>query len=126
MKASRIISTVCAMGLSAACVMGVAGCSSNNQNSGSGAVAATINGTEIYEDTVTDYIQSVREQQGLTDEDSWGNYLAQMGTDPAVAWNGPTPPGHAAFADRAASGYAGPEGAACSIEAICLLTSHAR
>ena len=71
------------MGLSAACVMGVAGCSSNNQNSGSGAVAATINGTEIYEDTVTDYIQSVREQQGLTDEDSWGNYLAQMGTDPA-------------------------------------------
>ena len=83
MKASRIISTVCAMGLSAACVMGVAGCSSNNQNSGSGAVAAIINGTEIYEDTVTDYIQSVREQQGLTDEDSWGNYLAQMGTDPA-------------------------------------------
>lgn len=83
MKASRIISTVCAMGLSAACVMGVAGCSSNNQSSGSGAVAATINGTEIYEDTVTDYIQSVREQQGLTDEDSWGNYLAQMGTDPA-------------------------------------------
>ena len=71
------------MGLSAACIMGVAGCSSNNQNSGSGAVAATINGTEIYEDTVTDYIQSVREQQGLTDEDSWGNYLAQMGTDPA-------------------------------------------
>ena len=71
------------MGLSAACVMGVAGCSSNNQNSGSGAVAATINGTEIYEDTVTDYIQSVREQQGLTDEDSWGNYLEQMGTDPA-------------------------------------------
>ena len=71
------------MGLSAACVMGVAGCSSNNQNSGSGAVAAIINGTEIYEDTVTDYIQSVREQQGLTDEDSWGNYLAQMGTDPA-------------------------------------------
>ena len=49
------------MGLSAACIMGVAGCSSNNQNSGSGAVAATINGTEIYEDTVTDYIQSVRE-----------------------------------------------------------------
>lgn len=83
MKASRIISTVCAMGLSAACIMGVAGCSSNNQSSGSGAVAATINGTNIYEDTVTDYIQSVREQQGLTDEDSWGNYLAQMGTDPA-------------------------------------------
>ena len=83
MKASRIISTVCAMGLSAACIMGVAGCSSNNQSSGSVAVAATINGTNIYEDTVTDYIQSVREQQGLTDEDSWGNYLAQMGTDPA-------------------------------------------
>ena len=83
MKASRIISTVCAMGLSAACIMGVAGCSSNSQSSGSGAVAATINGTNIYEDTVTDYIQSVREQQGLTDEDSWGNYLAQMGTDPA-------------------------------------------
>ena len=43
-----------------------------------------------------------------------------------VAWNGPTPPEHAAFADRAASEYAGPEGAACSIEAIRLLTSHAR
>ena len=43
-----------------------------------------------------------------------------------VAWNGPTPPGHAAFADRAASGYAGPEGAACSIKAICSFTSHAR
>ncbi len=83
MKASRLVKVVCTLGISAACIAGIAGCSGNNQQSDN-PVAATINGTNIYENTITDYIESVRQQQGLTDEDSWGNYLAQMGTDPSA------------------------------------------
>ncbi len=86
MKVSKLAKTLCAVSLSAVCVMGVAGCSNNNNNSNNsdqGAVAASINGVNIYENTITDYIQAIREQSSLTDEDSWGEYLAQMGTTPS-------------------------------------------
>ena len=83
MKVSHLVRTLCAVSLSAVCVMGVAGCSNNNSNSDQGAIAASINGVNIYENTVTDYIQAIREQSGLTDEDTWGQYLAQMGTTPS-------------------------------------------
>ncbi len=84
MKVSKLAKTLCAVSLSALCVMGVAGCSGNNNSSSDqGAIAATINGVNIYESTITDYIQAVREQSSLSDEDSWGEYLAQMGTTPS-------------------------------------------
>lgn len=84
MKRNRIIQAACAVGLSAACVWGMVGCSNSGQTSDtSDAIAATVNGVEIPESTITNYIESVRSQQGLTDEDSWGNYLAQNSMTPS-------------------------------------------
>lgn len=85
MKYSKIASVAFAFGISAACLVGVTGCSNGNAsaNNSSGAVAATVNGTDIPEDEVTAYIQSLRTQQNLTDDDSWGNYLAQSSMTPS-------------------------------------------
>lgn len=83
MKVSHLVKTLCAVSLSAACVLGVAGCSGNGSSNSNDAVAATINGVNIYESTITDYIESIRSQSGMTDEDSWGQYLSQMGTTPS-------------------------------------------
>ena len=83
MKKSHIMKAVCAVGLSAACVWSLAACTSGDQASGdSGAVAATVGDVPISEDTVTKYIESIRFQMGVTDEDSWGNWLAQNGYTP--------------------------------------------
>ena len=83
MKKSHIMKAVCAVGLSAACVWSLAACTSGDQASGdSGAVAATVGDVPISEDTVTKYIDSIRSQMGVTDEDSWGNWLAQNGYTP--------------------------------------------
>lgn len=88
MKVSRFAKTACAFGLSALCVLAVAGCtdSSANSNSGSssatGGVAATVNGEPISEDLVTNYIESLRAQYGLTEEGTWGQYLASSGLTP--------------------------------------------
>lgn len=83
MKKSHIMKAVCAVGLSAACVWSLAACTSSDQASGdSGAVAATVGGVSIPENTVTKYIESIRSQMGVTDEDSWGNWLAQNGYTP--------------------------------------------
>ena len=69
--------------MSAACVWSLAACTSGDQASGdSGAVAATVGDVPISEDTVTKYIESIRSQMGVTDEDSWGNWLAQNGYTP--------------------------------------------
>ena len=83
MKKSHIMKAVCAVGLSAACVWSLTACTSGDQASGdSGAVAATVGDVPISEDTVTKYIESIRSQMGVTDEDSWGNWLAQNGYTP--------------------------------------------
>lgn len=84
MKKTYIMKTVCAMSLTAACAWGLAACSSGSDASTSaGGVAATVNGTEISEDTVTSYIQGVRTQLGSDDEEAWGNWLAQNSYTPA-------------------------------------------
>lgn len=83
MNKSHIMKTVCAVGLSAACVWGLSACTSGTQASGeSGAVAATVNGVEISEDAITNYIENVRAQMSVTDEDAWGKWLAQNGYTP--------------------------------------------
>ena len=81
--------SACVLGLSAVCALGVAGCSnsstapgSSNDGSVSGGVAATVNGEPISEDLVTNYIESLRAQYGLTDEGSWGQYLAASSLTP--------------------------------------------
>lgn len=84
MKKIHLLKSVCAMGLLAACVWGLAGCASNEEASNrTGGVAATVDGVEIPEDTITDYIEDrLRVQQGLTEEDAWGEWLAQNSYTP--------------------------------------------
>lgn len=84
MKKTYIMKTVCAMSLTAACAWGLAACSSGaDGSSGTGGVAATVNGTEISEDTVTNYIEGVRTQLSAEDEEAWGTWLSQNGYTPA-------------------------------------------
>lgn len=82
MKSFNIARSVCAVALSAVCLTGLAACSSSGSQSND-QVAATVNGTEISEQTVTDYIQNFRTSQNLTDDDSWGKWMAQYSLDPS-------------------------------------------
>ncbi len=82
MKTANIIKAVCAAGLAASCVWGLAGCSSGSANASSGGTAATVNGTEIPEDKVTSMIETIRAQSGLVDADTWGQWLADNSMTP--------------------------------------------
>lgn len=48
-----------------------------------GAVAATVNGTPIYEKDVTVIVQTEQEQMSATDEDAWKQLLAMSGLTPS-------------------------------------------
>ena len=78
---------MCVVGISAACVWGLSGCTGNNEASGNAtetdSVAATVDGVEISENDVTNYIESLRASYNLTDEEAWGQSLADQGTNPA-------------------------------------------
>lgn len=80
MKKISLAKSVVTVGLAAACAWSFAGCS--GATGSGGGVAATVNGTEISEDEVTAMVDSVREQQSLSDEDSWGTWMAQYGYTP--------------------------------------------
>lgn len=83
MKTANVIKAVCAAGLTAACVWTLAGCASTDAPAaGTGGVAATVNGTDISEDSVTAMIESIRTQSSLTSEDSWGAWLAENDMTP--------------------------------------------
>lgn len=86
MEKYTFMKAFCAFGVAVACVGVAAGCSGTENNGGngggSGAVAATVNGTEIYEDQITNTIQTNREQMGLAEEDAWGEWLAQNKATP--------------------------------------------
>lgn len=83
MNKLHIMRTVCAVGVSAACAWGLAGCSgtgaASGDSNGSDSVAATVDGVEISESDVTAYVESLRSSYSLTDEESWGKSLAQQG-----------------------------------------------
>lgn len=65
-------------GLVALCVFGLTAC-----QGGSGAgVAATVNGAEIPEASVTETIQTVRAQSGLDDDDTWAQFLVSNSMTP--------------------------------------------
>lgn len=86
MKKSYIMKTVCAVSVTAACAWGLAACttsSTSDSTASTGAVAGTVNGVEVAEDSITNYIQSVRENLGAADEESWGTWLAQNEYTPA-------------------------------------------
>lgn len=89
MKTSKLFQAVAAAGLTGALAFGLMGCSSGGDSTSTvegltGGVAATVNGTEIQEDTVTTYIQKFRESAGYTDEESWGTWMAEQGMDPSA------------------------------------------
>lgn len=83
MKTMHIMKLVCAVGLTGACAWSLAGCATSDTSTSSGGVAGTVNGVEIAEDTITNYIQGVREQLGSNDEESWGTWLSENGYTPA-------------------------------------------
>lgn len=56
--------------------------SSNGDYHLTGGVAATVNGTKITEDTITEQIMSTRESYGYTDDESWAAYLESSGMTP--------------------------------------------
>ena len=87
MKKVKFPKALITLGVVAACGCALVACSSGTDassgaSSGSGAVAATVNGVEIMEDTVTNQIQSARQSYGLEDEESWANYLIDSSTTP--------------------------------------------
>ncbi|WP_288736849.1 peptidylprolyl isomerase [uncultured Enorma sp.] len=47
-----------------------------------GGIAATVNGTKITEDTVTEQIMSTRSSMGYDDDADWAAYLSSMGMTP--------------------------------------------
>lgn len=56
------------------------GCGGTNYGY-TGGVAATVNGAEIQEDTITKYIQDFRTSSGLTSDDDWGNWMKENSFD---------------------------------------------
>ncbi|MDO4503159.1 MAG: peptidylprolyl isomerase [Coriobacteriia bacterium] len=73
MKKRTIACMLSAVALSAACLVGMAGCGGAKQ------VAATVDGTEIAEETITNDIQNMRMGNGLDAEEDWKEYLTQNG-----------------------------------------------
>lgn len=84
MKVSVVAKLVCAAGLSAACVMGLAACSGEEvkESAGTGLVAATVNGVEVSEDDITAYVDSIRAQMALDTDEAWGEWLVAAGYTP--------------------------------------------
>lgn len=81
MKKLSLAKSLASFSLAAVCALGVVGCSEGSSESDAptytGGVAATVNGVEIPEDKVTQAIEDIRAQMGLTDEQSWGEWLAE-------------------------------------------------
>lgn len=88
MKKFRVLKAALMIGLTMVCSAGLMACSGNTEGSStsnasdSSSVAATVNGHEIKESTITNYIQNLRAQYGLTSDESWGSYLSAIGETP--------------------------------------------
>ena len=76
MKITSLIRIAAVAALSAAVAFAITGCGGTGASKGA---AAKVNGTEISEQSVTDYIQSFRTAQGLEKEDAWGQWLVHYG-----------------------------------------------
>ena len=72
MKKKTLACVMSAAVLSAMCLVGFSGC-------GAKQVAATVEGTEIAEETITNDIQNMRASNDLEDEEAWKEYLTQNG-----------------------------------------------
>lgn len=84
MKKVKFLKALIALGVVAACGCMLAACSGGSQSSGgaavpvanaTGGVAATVDGTEIPEDDITNDIQMARESYDLIEDSAWGEFL---------------------------------------------------
>lgn len=73
----RIIRAVIAATTVAVLAMSMVGCNSK------GKVAATVNGTDIYENDVTTYVDQLRTYYSVTDDADWATFLSQYGYEPS-------------------------------------------
>lgn len=83
MKHVALLRKISVVGVSAACCIALVGCGGTNYGY-TGGVAATVNGAEIQEDTITKYIQDFRTSSDLTSDDDWGNWMKENSFDPAT------------------------------------------
>ena len=89
MKASKFFSLLFVAALTCGCVFGLSACSDESDSSErsveglTGGIAATVNGVEIEEDTITTYIQNYRTYYSMTDEEAWAQMLNMYGMTPA-------------------------------------------
>ena len=82
MKKGKITGLVVSVTFATACLVGLASCSSLSTLNTVGGTAATVNGTEIKELKVTNYIEDFRSTQGLDDDDSWAAWMSSYGVTP--------------------------------------------
>ena len=74
------LKSVGAVSLCVALGAGLAGCGGNG--AGGGAVAATVNGQDIMEQTITDYIANFRTSSSLESDEAWGEWMVANGYTP--------------------------------------------
>ena len=82
MQLKSLIKRALVLGLSVACCFALIGCGGTNYGY-TGGVAATVNGVEIKEDTITKYIQDFRTSSDLTTNDAWANWMNENSLDPS-------------------------------------------
>ena len=83
MKHGSLLRKVSLIGVSTACCFALAGCGTTNYGF-TGGTAATVNGVEIKEDTVTKYIQDFRTSSELTSDDAWANWMTENSLEPST------------------------------------------
>ncbi len=83
MQLKSLLKRASVLGLSAACCLALVGCGGTNYGY-TGGVAATVNGVEIKEDTITKYIQDFRTSSELTSNDTWASWMNQNSLDPST------------------------------------------
>lgn len=86
MKHKALLRKVSIIGVSAACCFALIGCGGTNYGY-TGGVAATVNGSEIEEDTITKYIQDFRTSSDLTSDQDWANWMNKNSLDPSTVRN---------------------------------------
>ncbi len=83
MKHVGLLRKVSIVGVSAACCFALVGCGGTNYGY-TGGVAATVNGTEIEEDTITKYIQDFRTNSDLTSDQDWADWMIENSLEPST------------------------------------------
>ena len=82
MKPLKIVRLAASAALIGACCAGLAACSSLSGVASVSGTAATVGDTEIKEAEVASYIETFREGQGLTDDETWSVWMSTYGMDP--------------------------------------------